>query len=619
MSNNLPQNIYNYKDLLKILDDYKEKDESLNNFIKEYEEIIQKDKKKPLFSLTSKYSSFPKKKFERGESTQSSNDNNWLPSTDTFYKPVIEVNEDDKINTNIKIILNKITNDNYEKISVELLEFLKKIKTKNNLMVLSEEILKKNMYDSKYQNLYIDLSYKIWTKKEILNNIIVIYENDEGYSYRLNGENIQKNQITSNGEIRKNVEINTNEDIKNKNEDREIYKNKNDIYKILYTKYNFYNILFTTYENEFLKKNENFEKINNNMSLSDEIKYKLKNKIYSIFEVILRMFNKNYTNYEMVEKFINILLDGKVYKETIECLFTNKNHLIEKIEKNNLINILEKIKSYKEEVEKYEGRIKFFYEEVITLLENKIKTIKPKENLSYSSLVKKSIKENNMKENNIKETIIKDNINNNTSLVNNRDLRNNRYHELNELNSNDDNLEVEENTMTLEEQEINYEIYTKAFKDYIKGKSMNDTVILLSKCKYYLQDLIWNYFEYKRDSDRYISLISELYKRKIIYKRELIYTINNYIKNIEEYCIDIPEFPKNLAIFLSKISYKLNNTFCNNKLVSLIKENIDNIEKKEYLEDLIKNIIVQVEKSKNKISDIAYKRLEEIYWDINKK
>ena len=50
----------------------------------------------------------------------------------------------------------------------------------------------------------------------------------------------------------------------------------------------------------------------------------------------------------------------------------------------------------------------------------------------------------------------------------------------------------------------------------------------------------------------------------------------------------------------------------------MIKENIEDIEKKQYLEDLIKNIIVQVEKSKNKISDIAYKRLEEIYWDTNK-
>jgi len=604
MSNIIPLRIYNYKDLLLLLDNFKDKDNNLNDFIKEYEEIIHKDKKKPLFSLTSKYSSFPKKKFERGESTQSSNDNNWLPSNDTFYKPVIEVNEDDKINTTIKIILNKITNDNYEKISLELLEFLKKIKTKNNLIVLSEEILKKNMYDSKYQNLYIDLSYKIWTKKEILNNIIVIHENNEGYSFRLNGENKQKTQTVVNDELFE-----------------DIYKNKNDIYKILYTKYNFYNILFTTYENEFIKKNDNFEKININLSISDELKYKLKNKIYSIFEVILRMFNKNYTSYDMVEKFINILLDGKIYKETIECLFINKNYLIEKIEKNHLINILEKVKSYKEEVEKYEGRIKFFYEEFISLLENKIKTIKPKENLSYSSLVKKNMKDDNMKddnmkENNLKEPLIKGNINKNISLINNKDLRNNRYHELNE---NDDNLEMEENTMTEEEQEINYEKYTKAFKDYIKGKSMNETIILLSKCKYYLQDLIWNYFEYKRDSDRYISLISELYKRKIIFKRELIYTINNYIKNIEEYCIDIPEFPKNLAIFLSKISYKLNNTFCNNKLVSLIKENIDNLEKKEYLEDLIKNILVQVEKSKNKISDIAYKRLEEIYWDMHNK
>jgi len=116
MSNIIPLRIYNYKDLLLLLDNFKDKDNNLNDFIKEYEEIIHKDKKKPLFSLTSKYSSFPKKKFERGESTQSSNDNNWLPSNDTFYKPVIEVNEDDKINTTIKIILNKITNDNYEKI-----------------------------------------------------------------------------------------------------------------------------------------------------------------------------------------------------------------------------------------------------------------------------------------------------------------------------------------------------------------------------------------------------------------------------------------------------------------------------------------------------------------------
>jgi len=578
MSNIIPLWIYNYKDLFLLLDNFKDKDNNLNDFIKEYEEIIQKDKKKPLFSLTSKYSSFPKKKFERGDSTISSsnennNNNNWLPPTDTFYKPVIQINEDNKINSSIKMILNKITNDNYDKISVELLEFLKKIKTKNNLIVLSHEILKKNMYDSKYQNLYIDLSFKIWTKKDILNNIIVINENNGEYTYTINHGNDIENDLDL-------------------DENKEIFKNKNDIYKILYTKYNFYNILFTTYEKEFLKKNENFEKINHDSSLNDETKFKLKNKIYSIFEVILRMFNKNYTNYDMVEKFINILLDDKVYKETIECLFINKNYLVEKIDKNHLIIILEKIKNYKDEVEKYEGRIKFFYEELINLLENKISLIKPKENLTYSSLVKKNMRENT------------------------KEINENKLSKYNELN--DDIPEIEENTMTEEEQEINYQKYSKVFKDYIKGKSMNETIIILSKCKYYLHDLIWNYFEYKRDSDRYISLISELYKRKIIFKRELIYTINNYIKNINEYCIDIPDFPKNFAIFLSKISYKLNNTFCNNKLVSLIKDNIDDCEKKQYLEDLIKNIIVQVEKSRHKISDIAFKRLEEIYWDINK-
>jgi len=362
MSNIIPLRIYNYKDLFLLLDNFKDKDNNLNDFIKEYEEIIQKDKKKPLFSLTSKYSSFPKKKFERGDSTISSsnennNNNNWLPPTDTFYKPVIQINEDNKINSSIKMILNKITNDNYDKISVELLEFLKKIKTKNNLIVLSHEILKKNMYDSKYQNLYIDLSFKIWTKKDILNNIIVINENNGEYTYTINHGNDIENDLDL-------------------DENKEIFKNKNDIYKILYTKYNFYNILFTTYEKEFLKKNENFEKINHDSSLNDETKFKLKNKIYSIFEVILRMFNKNYTNYDMVEKFINILLDDKVYKETIECLFINKNYLVEKIDKNHLIIILEKIKNYKDEVEKYEGRIKFFYEELINLLENKISLIK---------------------------------------------------------------------------------------------------------------------------------------------------------------------------------------------------------------------------------------------------
>ena len=59
-------NVISYQTLLNYLKIYKDKSPQLESFINDYNKIISFDKDKPSFSLTKRYSKFPKyQKFER--------------------------------------------------------------------------------------------------------------------------------------------------------------------------------------------------------------------------------------------------------------------------------------------------------------------------------------------------------------------------------------------------------------------------------------------------------------------------------------------------------------------------------------------------------------------------
>jgi hypothetical protein len=132
-----------------------------------YEGIHEEDKKKPLFSQTTKFKKFPNNL--KGYKYQKIQRDNVK-----LFNPSIE--ETDKIKITINTHLNKITSDNFEKISALLTEELLKINHVQLFEILGNEIYFKCKNDEKYKHIYIQLfdhiSKKLVGFKEYFVNFI---------------------------------------------------------------------------------------------------------------------------------------------------------------------------------------------------------------------------------------------------------------------------------------------------------------------------------------------------------------------------------------------------------------------------------------------------------------
>jgi hypothetical protein len=267
------------------------------NFIENYKEIENEDFKKPIFSQTSKFKKIPNNKnYKYSKINRDNNDE--IKNVWAFENPTEEC---DKISILIKTYLNKISQEAYVKISNEFINELILVKNKNIFDILSSEILNKCLFDNKYRNLYINLCYKIWTNKQIHQNLINIINIDNNYYWEYNSE--KKGPFTS--------EINA----------------KNDCYnKINFKKY-FLNYIQSLYINKDLSFN----------NLNDEEMYIKKKKIILLVELIAIIYLEKYINFDI----INIII--------IDLLHLNGNNFknIEEIEIEILYTLIKLIKDNK--------------------------------------------------------------------------------------------------------------------------------------------------------------------------------------------------------------------------------------------------------------------------------
>jgi len=139
--------VLNSNYILEFLEIICDKDPLLDEFISRYSNIIKQDKKKPLFSLTNRYSSFPKYKTDRYKKhALTKSKNAWIPDK-----------KDNNICKMIKGILNKVTDTNYKKCCEKLLLYVSKIKSYELFSILSNEIFEKCIYDLKYHEIFFDI------------------------------------------------------------------------------------------------------------------------------------------------------------------------------------------------------------------------------------------------------------------------------------------------------------------------------------------------------------------------------------------------------------------------------------------------------------------------------
>ena len=271
-------------------------------FIENYKEIENEDFKKPIFSQTSKFKKIPSN-YKNYKYLKINRDNDEIESKNAwvFENPTEEYG---KISILIKTYLNKISQETYKKISVEFINELILIENKNIFYILSSEIFNKCLFDDKYRNLYINLCSKIWTNKQIHNNIINIIniENDYYWEYPLESDK-KYGPFSS--------EINA----------------KNDSFnKINFKKY-FLNYIQKLYINKDLS----FD------GLKDEEIFLKKKKIILLVELITIIYLEKYINFDI----INIII--------IDLLHLNSNNFknIEDFEIEILYTLVKLIKDNK--------------------------------------------------------------------------------------------------------------------------------------------------------------------------------------------------------------------------------------------------------------------------------
>lgn len=316
--------------ILEFLNVIKEKDSLLNDFVERYSNIIKLDKKKPLFSLTNRYSSFPKYKTDRYKKhAMSKGANAWIPNKSDKNIPKI-----------IKGILNKITDTNYKICCHKLLTYILNVKSYELFSILTTEIFEKCIYDLEYHNIFIELCKNIWENKKINLNVITSFKKDNKFYWRKNKENaIEHGPFDTEIEIKKHI----------------------------YENVNFQKELISYFIYKFQEREEYFK--NSSLFTEDE-NYKNKQKILSIFMFITKLYLNNYTDGQYINFLFDQILTTKVYEEDIECIYKIMKVLTydKYPQMEKYLNILESNKvNYH-----WNKRISFFFNEILAFREEQI-------------------------------------------------------------------------------------------------------------------------------------------------------------------------------------------------------------------------------------------------------
>ena len=314
-------NVYNSCYILEFLDKFNETDSSLNSFLDKYLAIIKMDKKKPLFSLTNRYSSFPKHKTDRYKRHNlKKGENAWMPNTNNK-----------NINKIIKGILNKISEKNYVKCTIELIKNIEKINNFDLFDILAEEIYQKCIYDIKYHPMFIYLCKNIWDSEKIVLNTVTIGIKDNKYFWKKNKENSK-----SHGP----------------------FLNKSDTHDDIYSNINFQSILINIFIREFSKRNELF---NNNKCEDTEMNFKNKYTIQSIFKFIISLYKEDLIDSSYLDILFDNIINTTIYEEDIESIY--------KIIKLIPFPKYEKLEYYLDDIEmkkslEWSKRTLFFFNEI---------------------------------------------------------------------------------------------------------------------------------------------------------------------------------------------------------------------------------------------------------------
>jgi len=435
------------------------------DFIQKYREIESEDLKKPIFSQTTKFKKNPNnfKHYKNlkilRDKDKDENKNGW-----TFQTPV---EENTKISVLIKSFLNKISNDNYNQVSVEFIDEILKIKNNNLFQIICDEIYNKCIFESKYRNLYINLCSKIWNNRIIHYNLTNIILHDNNYYWTYIGDTKKYGPFSN--------EINT----------------KNDIYQKSSFKKYFLNYIQKLYIN----KNLSFD------SLDEDEMYYQKKKVLLLVELIGLMYIEKYINFDIS----NIII--------IDLLHINKFDKIKDIEYELLFNLLKIIKDNKTNYTSL-NEYKYIFNEYITNLNSIIMNLSKQsgDKELFSGTIVKENTMNLSKRSGDKElfsgTIVKENTMNLSKRSGDKELFSGTI--------------VKENTMNLSKRSGDKELFSGTI---VKENTMN-----LSK-RSGDKELFSGTIVKENTSNNYSDEKFDISKRSLFFINEILNILNIFVEN----------------------------------------------------------------------------------------
>lgn len=347
--------IYTLKEIQNIsfnIDSNKEIELNIDNFLKTYIQIEKTDKYEPIFSLTNKYKSFP---VNSNKSTKNFFQNNKWKLNNVNVQ---------KINQEIKLSLNKLSEKTYNNIKNEIFSLLEKNNDQDTLKNFMKELFEKIWFDEKFIELYVQLCYDIWSNenincesKFILNLCYHEFKNKELYKKDMNENTNEEYKFINKRKIIGTIEFIGYLYIKNYIDNIQLIKIIDDL--IILSKDNIDYEAFYKLWNIIIKNNRLDERtiLRYKNLLTINIKNIKENRIKILIETLLDQFiikeNKNNINY------INdCIIDYKKNKN----LFKTVNKFKE-IDKNLIINELI--------INELENKCNIFIEIILLLVDKK--------------------------------------------------------------------------------------------------------------------------------------------------------------------------------------------------------------------------------------------------------
>lgn len=481
----------------------------LESFVGKYSQKVTEDKKVPLFSKTSKYNNFPVRCQWKGGNNEKSdnfdrrkernyNDNYQKNKWRNKEKPSIEKLVPTKINKVLGIkglaikVLNKITENNFEKQSDELLKVLVNNKEKESVLVIANLVLEKIWYDKGFYELYVRLCKKLWENNEWITECYKIHTKSDKFFYSLEF-GIKKSTLEG------------------------PFQNKKIAIDEAIKKCNFKSIFLALCRDNFYNREKFIEEASRLPDSSQ--KYKLKRRLFGTVEILGYLFNMNYLDDNIIHYIILSLLhtdsihnNGAKHADELEAIKLLWDIVYIKIHKNEYHELFEK-----ELVKKWGSRIIFMIEDMIdTILKDNKNDIKDSTKNTFVSQWKTK----------------------KLTFENKKDSKENKEEN------------IKENKKLVKEFVIlSRKTDTEKINNTIKNKNSD---ILIS----YISNIIKDLSEYGEHIENHINTILFLIKNKNLTFTVLSQAFAIAGQDIPDLKIDAPKAPKNISYSICKILEK---------------------------------------------------------------